>query len=72
MTVSWFKKDDSIPYDPARQEPAVRRSICTGEMTAGFIDRETGQFHDLMRLDGPAALEDFRRRTGVESLRTIY
>ena len=63
-----------IPYDPATQRPAVRRSICTGEMTAGFIDKQTGKFQDLMRLDGPRALRDFCDAIGVreEEVETIY
>ena len=30
------KKPPRIPYDSAAQEPAVRSSICTGEMVVGF------------------------------------
>ena len=66
------KKPAPIPYDPSTQEPAVRRSICTGEMTVGFIDRKTGKFKDLMRVDGRAGLEDFMKRVGVEDIKTIY
>ena len=66
------KKGPAISFDPALQEPVVRQSICTGEMTAGFVDRVTGQFQDYMRLADRAALEDFCRRTGVSEVRTIY
>ena len=61
-----------IDYDPARQEPAVQRSICTGEMTVGFVDRQTGKFHGLMLARNQKELDDFRRRVGAETLRTIY
>ena len=67
-----FHKKPKLPYDPAAQEPAVRRSICTGEMTVGFIDRETGRFHEYMLVRTPAELEAFRQSLGVEELRTIY
>ncbi|MBR5109320.1 MAG: aspartate dehydrogenase [Clostridia bacterium] len=60
-----------LPYDPETQEPAVRRSICTGEMTVGFVDKATGKFHDLMIVD-QQGLEEFRRQAGVEEVRTIY
>lgn len=66
------KKDPPIPYDPALQEPAVRRSICTGEMTVGFVDRQTGRFHDYMCVRTPEELEAFCRRVGVRDIRTIY
>ena len=35
-----------IPYDLDTQEPALRSSICTGEMTVGFLDRKTGKFKE--------------------------
>lgn len=65
------KKTPRISYDPETQEPAVRRSICTGEMTVGFIDRATGKFHELMLVDS-RGLEEFRRAVGKEEIRTIY
>ena len=40
------KPPSPIPYDPAVQEPALRSSICTGEMVVGFLDRETGRFRE--------------------------
>ena len=67
-----FRKTSKIPYDPATQEPAVRKSICTGEMTVGFFDRQSGKFHDLMRVDGQKGLDDFCRSIGVSDIRTIY
>ena len=66
------KKEPELSFDPATQEPAVRRSICTGEMTVGFIDRRTGRFTDLMRVDNQKELDAFMKRIGVDTLRTIY
>ena len=74
--MAWFRKKqpETIPYDHENQVPAVRKSICTGEMTAGFVDRETGQFHDLMLLENQQAVERFCKDTGVKSgdLKVIY
>ncbi|MBR6889557.1 MAG: aspartate dehydrogenase [Clostridia bacterium] len=73
--MSLFKRKPKAPavaYDPQTQQPAVRRSICTGEMTVGFIDRRTGQFHDLRRVDGQKELEEFRQSVGAAEIRTIY
>ena len=67
-----FRKRQTIAYDPVKQEPAVRKSICTGEMTVGFVDRETGKFIDLMRVNGEKELEAFCREIGVKEIRTIY
>ena len=67
-----FKKKPEIAYDPAAQEPAVRRSICTGEMTVGFIDRKTGKFQDLRRVDGQKELDEFCKGIGATEIKTIY
>ena len=68
------KKRAPIPYDPDTQQPAVRRSICTGEMTVGFIDKATGRFHDHMLARDQAELEGFCKSIGVspDELKTIY
>lgn len=66
------KKPAAIAYDPEKQEPAVRKSICTGEMTVGFIDKKTGKFQDLMRAEDQQALEDFCRSIGADTIKTIY
>lgn len=67
-------KRSAIPYDPQTQRPAVRRSICTGEMTVGFIDIATGKFREYMLARNQAELEDFCRSVGVDAdkLTTIY
>ena len=44
--MSFFGKKKPMPafsLNPATQEPAVRKSICTGEMTVGYIDKATGK-----------------------------
>ena len=72
----WFAPERKKPLprfslDLNTQEPAVRRSICTGEMTVGYIDKATGKFHDLMMVDSQG-LEEFRQQVGVDEIRTIY
>lgn len=70
----FHRKKIDIPYDSATQQPAVRRSICNGEMTVGFIDRRTGKFLDVMKVDGERGLREFCDAVGVraEDLQTIY
>lgn len=71
--MSLFKrKAPALKYDPATQEPAVRRSICTGEMTVGFIDKSTGRFKDLMRVDDQKGLDAFMKEIGATEIKTIY
>ncbi|MBR2524335.1 MAG: aspartate dehydrogenase [Clostridiales bacterium] len=66
------RKKSKIEYDPAVSEPAVKRSICTGETTVGFIDIQTGKFHDLKLVTSQEEIDDFMRQTGVENIKTVY
>ena len=60
-------------YDPALLTPAIRSSICTGEKAAGFIERKSGKFREVMLLKSPADLEKFRERYGIEGdIETTY
>ncbi len=63
------RNPDPIAYDPAREIPAIRKSICTGEMTAGLIDRETGRFRELMKISSE---DEFARQVGTRDIRIIY
>jgi len=67
------KKKPGIAYDPETQRPAVRKSICTGEMTLGFIDRRTGKFSEVMLAPDRQAVEDFCREigAGVDEIKEI-
>lgn len=74
--MSFFKKKEPpiIPYDPAAQEPAVRSSICTGEMVAGFIDRKTGKFREYELVRSRSDLDAFCARAGIKAadIKRIY
>jgi hypothetical protein len=63
-----------ISYDPQRQQPAIRKSICTGEAVGGLMDLRSGDFHEIQLLRDEADLQDFCRRCGKkpEELKTIY
>lgn len=68
------KKQPAPPrYDPARETPAIRCSICTGEQAAGFVDRQTGAFSEIMLLRDARDLAAFRRAYGVDGeIKKIY
>ena len=74
MSLFHREKKPSIPYDPNTQRPAVRRSICTGEMTVGFIDKSTGKFREYMLARDQVELENFCKGVGIDvkDLQTIY
>lgn len=63
-----------INYDPATMFPAIRASICTGEQTAGFINRETGVFTAVMLIASPVDRKQFCNDFGIrdEEIKIIY
>lgn len=63
-----------ISFDPSKEEPAIKKSICTGEATAGFLEKSTGHFRDVQVIKDPLDLQEFCQRTGTDpkTIRTIY
>ncbi len=59
-------KSRKSSFAPEQYRPALRVSICTGEQTAGFQDRQTGAFVDVMQVRGERELADFCREYGVD------
>ena len=69
------RKTSSVPsydYDPAKEKPMIRASICTGEQVAGFKDLVTGEFHEIMLIRNEKDLEDFKKAFGVQALEKEY
>ncbi len=70
-----FKKrrpGPAVVFDPDRYTPVLRCSICTGEQTAGFADKETGSFHEIMLIRNEQDLAEFKDTYGVEDIRKCY
>ena len=63
---------EKIPFDPARQIPVLRSSICTGEKVAGFKDLEGGRFTEVMLIRSPKDEQRFREIYGLESVKKEY
>ena len=66
------KKQTTQPYDKAGKIPVIRSSTCTGEQVAGFKDRRTGKFTEVMAVKGSGDLERFMEMYGVERVEKIY
>ena len=60
------------PYDPETERPVIRASICTGEQAAGFKNRTTGAFREVMLIRGEKDLAAFRRQYGLEQVDKEY
>ena len=65
---------EALIWDPAREEPVVKKSICMGEATVGFVDRATGKYRDVRKVTSAAEIALFAKETGLEpgKIRTIY
>ncbi|MBQ0000430.1 MAG: aspartate dehydrogenase [Clostridiales bacterium] len=63
---------ESFPYDPEKQIPVVRSSICTGEKVVGFLDKETGHFMEVMILHNEEEKKCFMKIYGLSDIRTDY
>ena len=59
-------------YDKETEIPVLRCSICTGEQVAGFKDKSTGKFRDIMLIQSDRDLEEFKKIYGVEKLIKEY
>ncbi|MBO7402997.1 MAG: aspartate dehydrogenase [Lachnospiraceae bacterium] len=63
-----FKKSKTgkiEPYDHENLYPAIRSSICTGEKVAGFKNKDTGSFTEIMLISSDKDLEAFKRKYGI-------
>ncbi|MBP3218202.1 MAG: aspartate dehydrogenase [Lachnospiraceae bacterium] len=59
------KEQKKAAFDPARQKPVLRCSICNGEQVAGFKDLETGAFTELKLIRSPQELQELCELYGV-------
>lgn len=60
------RKKKSCDYDKEAQKPVMRVSICTGERVAGFQDKATGKFTDVMLIRSDRDLLEFCREYGIK------
>ncbi len=60
-------------YNPDTKEPVIRASICNGEQVAGFRDKDTGRFEEILYIRKPSDLDAFKAEYGIEDeIRKIY
>lgn len=75
--MGFFSKRKAMEYPvfpEGDHEPVLRCSICTGEQTLCYRDRQTGKLHDLMLVRDPADLDGFCRQNGLdpETIKKVY
>lgn len=59
------KRKKTGNYDRDTQIPVIRASICTGEKVAGFEEKATGKFEDVMLIRNDKDLQEFCAQYGV-------
>ncbi|MBQ6078329.1 MAG: aspartate dehydrogenase [Clostridia bacterium] len=62
------KKKPLKRYDAETEQPVLRKSICTGETTAGFRNLQTGRFFEVMLIRTPRDLDEFMETYGIEEI----
>lgn len=59
----FHRKIKKMEYNRENQKPVIRSSICNGERVAGFRDKNTGKFTEIMLIrdnkDMDRFLEDY-------------
>lgn len=59
-------------YNSKDYLPIVKCSICNGEQVAGFKDRKTGHFTEVMLIQKEEDLEFFKKRYGLDEVKKEY
>lgn len=71
-----FRKNKvSIPlteYNPEKQQAVLKYSICNGEQVAGFKDKQTGHFTEVMFIKDGRDLDLFKKMYGLDSVSKEY
>ncbi|MCR5628723.1 MAG: aspartate dehydrogenase [Eubacterium sp.] len=61
-----------MTFDPSCEDAVIRSSICTGEKVAGFKNRESGHFTEVMIIRSPEDEEFFKEKYGIDEVRVEY
>lgn len=59
-------------YDRENLRPVLRCSICTGEQVAGFKNRHTGKFEEVMLIRNQKDLDLFMEMYGIDTVAKEY
>ncbi len=62
----------SYKYDPEKEKPIIKASICNGEQVAGFKNKTTGQFSEVMFIKDSSDLNLFMKTYGLTHVDKEY
>ncbi len=66
------KSQPAYDYDPGKEKPVIRASICTGEQVAGFKSKTGGEFHEVMLIRDDDDLKEFMNTYGLDHVDKEY
>ena len=73
MVIKVFgRKKKTLDYDRKNLVPVIRCSICNGEQVAGFKDKRTGKFDEVMLIQKDKDLDEFMKTYGIVSIVKEY
>lgn len=61
-----------IEYDPEKQRAILKCSICNGEQVAGFKDKQTGHFTEVMLIRNGQDLDTFMEMYDLSAVSKEY
>lgn len=61
-----------IEYDPEKQRAVLKCSICNGEQVAGFKDKQTGHFTEVMLIKNGQDLDAFMEMYDLSAVTKEY
>lgn len=64
--------ESTLEFNPSTHRAIIKCSICNGEQVAGFKDKQTGHFTEVMFIRDAADLLEFKRRYGLENVPKEY
>ena len=61
-----------VEYDPEKQRAVLKCSICNGEQVAGFKDKQTGHFIEVMLIKNGQDLDAFMEMYDLSAVTKEY
>ena len=65
-----FRKTKKL--DLTDRIPQIRVSICTGEATGGYFDKQEGRFIEVLKLTNESDYREFFEMCGTEDIERVY
>jgi len=62
----------AVEYNPEKQRAVLKCSICNGEQVAGFKDKQTGHFTEVMLIKDGRDLDTFMEMYDLSAVTKEY